>query len=319
MDNRAKQGQKNSAKKSPLTLSFLPKINRLNDRFIKYLFGTERNKALLLDFINDALYLEGNAAITDLELNAGELAQGAYNAKLSRLDISAKMDNGITVDIEIQIINCHDFTKRFPYYWALRHARQMKAGASYIEIKPTILICILAFDILDETEYRNTYSIRNDDNGNALCEDMRLVFLELPKFKKSIAEPKTGLERWLLYFSNEGGEKMSKLAEADPVISAAMLIESEFWANEKERELYFRMQRQLMDEVSAEKSIRIFARQEALEEGKKEGREIGIKEGERLGLLKTAKAMLESAVPSEMIAKFTGLSLEDIAAIKLDK
>ena len=56
------------------------RINRLNDRFVRYLFGNDRNKALLLDFINDALYLDGDAVITDLELNAGELAQGSYNA-----------------------------------------------------------------------------------------------------------------------------------------------------------------------------------------------------------------------------------------------
>lgn len=95
---------------------------------MRYLFGNDRNKALLLDFINDALYLDGDAVIKDLELNAGELAQGSYNAKLSRLDISARLENGVTVDIESKSSIAETFTKRFPYYWSIRHARQMQAG-----------------------------------------------------------------------------------------------------------------------------------------------------------------------------------------------
>ncbi len=289
------------------------RINRLNDRFVRYLFGNDRNKALLLDFINDALYLDGDAVIKDLELNAGELAQGSYNAKLSRLDISARLENGVTVDIEVQIVNRRDFTKRFPYYWSIRHARQMRAGESYIEIKPTILICILAFDILDEENYRNSYKIRNDDNGNALCDDLQLVFLELPKFKKTITEPHSGLERWLSYFSNEEEGKMEKIAKADPMITAAMLIESEFWANEKERDLYFAMQKQLMDESSAERSISIYAHQRGLEEGLEEGRKEGIQEGERMKALETARNLLSMGIPADKISLATGLPEDEIA------
>ena len=289
------------------------RINRLNDRFVRYLFGNDRNKALLLDFINDALYLDGDAVIKDLELNAGELAQGSYNAKLSRLDISARLENGVTVDIEVQIVNRRDFTKRFPYYWSIRHARQMRAGESYIEIKPTILICILAFDILDEENYRNSYKIRNDDNGNALCDDLQLVFLELPKFKKTITEPHSGLERWLSYFSCEEEGKMEKIAKADPMITAAMLIESEFWANEKERDLYFAMQKQLMDESSAERSISIYAHQRGLEEGLEEGRKEGIQEGERMKALETARNLLSMGIPADKISLATGLPEDEIA------
>ena len=237
------------------------------------------------------------------------------------MDISARLENGVTVDIEVQIVNRRDFTKRFPYYWSIRHARQMRAGESYIEIKPTILICILAFDILDEENYRNSYKIRNDDNGNALCDDLQLVFLELPKFKKTITEPHSGLERWLSYFSNEEEGKMEKIAKADPMITAAMLIESEFWANEKERDLYFAMQKQLMDESSAERSISIYAHQRGLEEsikkgeekGKKEGIKEGIEKGERIKVLETARNLLHMGIPADKISLATGLAEDEIA------
>ena len=61
------------------------------------------------------------------------------------------------------------------------------------------------------------------------------------------------------------------------MITAAMLIESEFWADDTERELYFAMQKQLMDEASAERSISIYAHQKGLEEGLEKGIQKGVK------------------------------------------
>ena len=142
---------------------------------------------------------------------------------------------------------------------------------------------------------------------------MQLVFLELPKFKKTITEPHSGLERWLSYFSNEEEGKMEKIAKADPMITAAMLIESEFWANEKERDLYFAMQKQLMDESSAERSISIYAHQRGLEEGLEEGRKEGIQEGERMKALETARNLLSMGIPADKISLATGLPEDEIA------
>ncbi|GHV39539.1 hypothetical protein FACS1894187_19630 [Synergistales bacterium] len=52
------------------------------------------------------------------------------------------------MDVEVQIINRHDFRKRGPYYWAKRHALKLPMGSKevYTQIKPTITICLLAFD-----------------------------------------------------------------------------------------------------------------------------------------------------------------------------
>ncbi|MDR3231632.1 MAG: Rpn family recombination-promoting nuclease/putative transposase, partial [Synergistaceae bacterium] len=49
------------------------RINRLNDRFAKYLLTGPRSKPILIDFINDALLLEGDERIVDLTLISGEL------------------------------------------------------------------------------------------------------------------------------------------------------------------------------------------------------------------------------------------------------
>ncbi|MDR1977401.1 MAG: Rpn family recombination-promoting nuclease/putative transposase, partial [Synergistaceae bacterium] len=82
--------------------------------------------------------------------------------------------------------------------------------------------CLLAFDLLEEEEaYRNAYSIRNDKSGNRLCPDLQIIYLELPKFLRHLgtAHPRTGLEKWLLYFCNKEDERMEKIMEEDSVLT----------------------------------------------------------------------------------------------------
>ena len=63
------------------------RINRLNDRFFKYLFGRLEHRHLLLDFINDALFPEAEARFSSVEFINSELVQGGERIKLSRLDL----------------------------------------------------------------------------------------------------------------------------------------------------------------------------------------------------------------------------------------
>ena len=124
---------------------------------------------------------------------------------------------------------------------------------------------------------------------------------------------------------------MEKIAKADPMITAAMLIESEFWADDTERELYFAMQKQLMDEASAERSISIYAHQKGLEEGlekglqkgmqkgiqkgKKEGIMEGLQKGEHIKAIQTARKMLARKMDVSLIADVTGLPEHEIAKL----
>jgi predicted transposase/invertase (TIGR01784 family) len=306
------------------------RINRLNDRFVRYLLAGNGRKLFLIAFINAVLLLEGDDRIVDLELIPGELHGPDSRTKLSILDASAKLADGRTADVEVQVVNYHDFRKRGPYYWAKRHALKLLKGGemTYATIKPTITICLLAFDLLEEEEgYRNSYSIRNDKSANCLCADMQIIYLELPKFLRSLGagHPRTGLERWLLYFCNEEGERMEKVMMEDSVLSKVKDIELSFWADEKERELYFQHQQLLMDTYSAEHTHEFLLKQEreraekaerekekaaqdALEEGREEGRE--------KKAFEVARSMLADGLPAETVRKYTGLSEREILAIQ---
>jgi predicted transposase/invertase (TIGR01784 family) len=229
-------------------------------------------------------------------------------------------------------VNYHDFRKRGPFYWAKRHALKLAKGttATYAQIKPTITICLLAFNLLEEEEsYRNSYSIRNDKTGNRLCADMQLIYLELPKFLTSLGteHPKTGLERWLLYFCNEGGERMNKVMAEDNVLSMARGVELAFWADEAEREGYFRYQQQLMDDYSAQHTYEFLLAEEKEKteqekkraEQEKKRAELAEKtaqerfeQGERKKGLEIANNLLKLGMTMEQVIQASGLSEDEI-------
>ena len=312
-------------------------INRLNDRFVRYLLTGSQNKVFLIAFINEALLLKGDDKVIDLEFIPDELHGPDSKTKLSVLDASAKLVDGRTVDVEVQVIDYHDFRKRGPYYWSKRHALKLKKGTkvTYAMIKPTITICLLTFDLLEEEEeYRNSYSIRNDKSGNRLCADMRLLYLELPKFLKFLGanHPRTGLERWLLYFSNEVSERLDKVMVEDGGRSMAKDVELSFWANETERELYFQHKQHLMDTYSAEHTYEFLLEQErekarkeierVREEAERVRREEAKRAKEEAGKAKeeakfeVARSMLAEGFPAAVVKKCTGLDESSILALR---
>ncbi|MDR3280972.1 MAG: Rpn family recombination-promoting nuclease/putative transposase [Synergistaceae bacterium] len=207
-----------------------------------------------------------------------------------------------------------------PFYWAMRHVKKLEAGMPYTQIKPTITICLLAFDLIEEEEaYRNSYSIRNDKSGNRLCEDLGIIYLELPKFLRYLGEehPRTGLERWLLYFSNEEGERMNKAVAENPALEMAKEIESIFWADAEEKEAYFQHQRLLMDEYSAAHTYEYLLAQAKEETAQAEEKAAQAEEkGREEGVTKVARNLLEKGFDMETIVQASGLSREDIEKLR---
>jgi predicted transposase/invertase (TIGR01784 family) len=71
--------------------------------------------------------------------------------KMSVLDLLARTERGMYVNIEIQLANEHDMERRSLYYWSRVYTGQMSQGMSYQELKRTITINILNFRYMRQT------------------------------------------------------------------------------------------------------------------------------------------------------------------------
>jgi predicted transposase/invertase (TIGR01784 family) len=112
---------------------------------------------------------------------------------------------------------------------------------------------------------------------------------------------------------------MEKVMLEDAVLSMVKDVELEFWADEKERELYFQHQQLLMDAYSDEHTYEVLLKQETekaakqgLEQGLKQGLEQGLKQGLDRGKREMADKLLKIGVDIESIVQASGLSEKEI-------
>ena len=295
------------------------KIYRLNDRFFKFLFGREERKYLFLDLVNSLVFSDGSAGFTDLEYADRELSATREAGKSVYLDIVACMADGTQVEVEVQVRNRNDYPQRSTYYLSALHASQLRAGDSYLDLKKTISIHILAFNLFAGDRFRRAFSLCDEETGERLCEDLRLVYLEVPKYVRQ-GTPRNRLEYWLMYLAGMEAKKMPEAMVQDPMIGEALDLERLFLQNHEERLRYILSYKAMVDDLTIEETIRRAARAEGIAEGIAEGeargKAEGIAEGEAKGIAATARRMLVRGVPLEQVVDFTGLSPDEVAALQ---
>ena len=86
-------------------------VNPKNDFAFKKIFGSEQHKNILISFLNGILY-DGKSTIQDLDILNPYLAPRIRGVKDTYLDVKAKLDSGISVIIEMQVLNVEGFEKR---------------------------------------------------------------------------------------------------------------------------------------------------------------------------------------------------------------
>src|SRR5690625_1968935 len=137
-------------------------LDRLMDLKIDYsfkqLFGTEKNKAITVVFLNAILQQTGWNRIKDIAFINIEAGGEYVDDKQSRLDILVKSETNEKINVEIQFTNKYDMVKRSIYYWAGAYRQPMQKNMVYTALNPVISINILIFDLFEQTDrFHTTY------------------------------------------------------------------------------------------------------------------------------------------------------------------
>ena len=86
------------------------------DVVFKQIFGAEKNKAILISFLNAVLDWTGEREIVAVEILNPYLEQENINDSYGILDIKVQLDNGELVDVEMQIGDRADMERRSTFY-----------------------------------------------------------------------------------------------------------------------------------------------------------------------------------------------------------
>lgn len=283
-------------------------LNPRVDFVFKKIFGSEENKDILMSFINSVVSAEDQ--VVDLTLRNPFSSKSYLQGKLVILDIRAVDVSGRHYNIEMQITDQLHYEKRALYYWSDMYAKQLNEGATYSELKKTIGIHVLNFNLMDETDFHNRYYVTNHASKKRAFQDLELHTIELEKFEREMGEIRTALERWAAFLTKAYTLKESHSSETmqDPEFQKAMHVLETLSLDDDERLVYDGQLRWLRDEEAGLEKSFYEGKLEGHLEGKLEGLLEGEQKGKREGKLEIAREMATAGIDPEMIRRMTGLS-----------
>lgn len=273
------------------------------DFVFKRIFGSENNKDVLLAFLNRIFTKAGEPPLQEIILMNPYTEKDDPLDKQSIFDVYAKTTEGKLIDIEMQLFNKYDIEKRTLFYWSKRYASQLQEGEKYQELQKCVTINILNYSILPNDQYHNVFHLREDQTLIPLIDDIEIHFLELTKLDDAIPS-QGGLENWLLFLKGVSKEYWEVLKMNEPGLEKAMDTLQYLSQDSDARRLYEARQKYLHDEASM------------LEGARQAGMKAGMKEGMKEGIKEVAKNMLTLGLDIATIGKATGLSEQEIVALK---
>jgi len=173
------------------------------DYAFKKIFGSEQSKEILISFLNAIIY-GGEKIIQSLTIvnpyNPGQV----ISFKDTYLDVKSVLADGSIVVIEMQIASMTAFNKRVAYNLAKAYSNQLVKGEDYPLLNPAIAVTITDFILFNQTEdVINKFRFKEEiKNFECLGSEWRLIFVELPKFKKTLSQLTTLTDKWI-YFLKE--------------------------------------------------------------------------------------------------------------------
>lgn len=293
------------------------------DYAFKQLFGSEKNKAITIVFLNAILKRTGRDTIKEVTFKNIEIGGEHEGDKQSRLDILVTTQDNHYINVEIQFTNKYDMVKRSLYYWAQIHNDQLESGISYIHLKPTITVNILNFNLFPQTDlFHTTFHLYEDEEKFRLDDQLELHFIEIPKllkqWKAQLLNPWDDvLARWLLLLGivdhrngrvyEELYKELEEIAMDDEHLQNAFASWQEISVSPESLPAYRARLKQVLDDEAM--VIEAKYREEA---ALVHGKELGAQDANE----STACNLLKKGMEIEEIAEVTGLSSERIEELR---
>ena len=180
-------------------------INPFTDFGFKKIFGEEANKDILRDFLNELLRDE-QGDIKSINFKKNEHIGNLTLDRKAIFDIYCENERGEKFIVEMQKAKHNFFKDRSVFYSTFPIREQAKRGDWNYELNAVYTIAILDF-VFDEDKDNNDkflYKVKLSDieTQKVFYDKLTFIYIEMPKFRKSLAECKNHFERWLYILRN---------------------------------------------------------------------------------------------------------------------
>jgi predicted transposase/invertase (TIGR01784 family) len=288
-------------------------LNPKNDFAFKRLFGTEKNKDILIAFLND-VFKDTHDKIEDVEFLKLNQDPEVASLRQSIVDVMCRDVNGRNFIIEMQCSTDTHFIERAVAYACRAYLNQRTKNSNqqaeknngYNNMKPVIFFAIMEHTLFKKKkEYLSHHKVTDVCTRENDIKGLSFSFLELSKFrKKNVGELETNIERWAYFFKNTESispDDLQALEKSDNLFWKAYTALAEYNYTPEELLEYERYE----------------MKQDEIRTGLADARNEGKAEGKLKGKQETALAMLAEKLPLEIISKCTGLSIDEIKSLKV--
>lgn len=296
----------------------------LQDKYIRFDWAIKRllRQKANFDVLEGFLTVFLGEKITIVDILESEGNQQSADDKFNRVDIKARNSKDEIIIVEIQNTRELYYLERVLYGVAKAITEHISLGEQYHKVKKIYSISILYFDIGKGSDYlyhgqNHFIGVHTGDELQVNVKEQGAIKTRMPaeifpeyilirvnEFDKVAVTP---LEEWMKYLKD---------GIIRPDTTAPGLKE----AHEKLK--YYSMtpqERHAYDEhlsaVMIQNDVLDTAKLEGRIEGRAEGHAEGLAEGLAEGKLTTAKNLKDMGIPTDVIAKATGLSILQIESL----
>ncbi len=298
----------------------------LYDATFKLVICTPENEKLLIEILELLIPGKHIASITFINREQHGLVISEKNVTFDLLCRDA--DTGEEFLVEMQNREQKSFRDRMLVYATYPIREQMELRVQEIRdgkisdpmdysLKPVYVVSMVNFALKHESDkaieddYISRYEIRNRLNGELMTPSLNFVYLELDRLKLTSSEPekcRSLLERFVFSL------KYMHTLEDKPEVFEDDLLNRLYTATELSsmtvttRQNYDKIMHNELDRLAEN----AFAREQGFAEGEAKGEAKGKADEKADEKADIAKAMLADNVNPAVIAKYTGLSEEEI-------
>jgi predicted transposase/invertase (TIGR01784 family) len=271
-------------------------INPFTDFGFKKLFGSEPNKDLLIDFLNQVLPVKHR--INDLTYARTEHLGNTETDRKAIFDLYCVGKNGERFIVEMQKAKQNFFKDRSVYYSSFPIQEQAKKGDWNYQLAAVYMVGILDFTFSEDAakpEVRHEVQLK-DQQCRVFYNKLTYIYLEMPNFHKTEENLQNNFDKWMYVLQQLPNLQTRPQALQDRVFqklfeAAEIARFSPEEKNKYEESLkYYRDLKNVVDT--------------SFDEGKAEGK------------AEIALQMKQMGMDPSLISEMTGLSIEKIEQLK---
>ena len=208
-----------------------PKI----DLVFKHIFGSSEHPIQLLNLVNAVLETHNEPLLSSIQVLNPSLDLETISDKQVILDIKARSGDIEPINVEIQVVNQHNWESRSLYYWSKMYNQQLQKGQGYHKLKKTISISFLDYNLFERDRCHSLYEISERYDQQRLSDHLQMYFIEIPKLTEE-ATISPNLRDWLKFLTVSDEADLEPIRNTNPALQEACTMLSKMSSSDEQRQ-----------------------------------------------------------------------------------